>query len=436
MSLAMTDARRLSQDLKLAGTVESVALVDRLFEVIAFVACTSIRGLIHEREKTAPVAHFIAAGGAVAESAASFDEVVTKLRQITDDVDIPGAVYRYGNNLNNQLATQTAYKARAAARAFSSCMINGGFGTVALTATNVTGVALATGGTGPRTPLSADVGTGRIKQLVAAAVKTLAYWAPGDTGYGPYSVDMVSPANPQGVVLRSLNGTQWIKVNVTTASLAAGNVEDADVACTSATQQFDGVDRMCDPDQILAVVNTNGDLFTLARIHELIDACVAPPGTQKFLITSKRGARMITAVALAAAGGATPPTVALPWYGITKGAFPAVLDTPILITDAVGNAETVGTSANCETLYCVALGIPNGVPEEAPQRGPGLFAMYGASGLSAQAMGRTLMGMWLQDLGYIEGFDLYRTRIGWDCGLIHYAKQGIALRRGFTPLGA
>lgn len=438
MAQLLQDVLKQSPDLRLQGVVESAMMENDLFKVLPFYRATNAMGVKYLRVGSRPSTSFIKAGETVAESAATLEEVDGRIRHIVGDVDILGAADRLAGNA--QRGTQLALKASATARLAANALINGAYGTIALSGTNVTGVAMATagtapivgpdGGTGPRMPLSADVGTGAIKCTVAGAVKTLQFRAPGDTAYGTASAD-VAAGNPV-VLLRSAKKNLWIRVKVTSASLPAATAEDTDVACTSSTEEFDGLVRLVDDDMLLDPTGANGDNLTFSIVRRVIRKCKAPPGTRKFLIAGERDLEELCKI-YDSLGGATVQMQALPEYGIDQmPVFAGRVPILVISDDVLSCAETLGTSSDCSRLYCAAIGLPNPAEVDAPVQGVGIFGLFAGTNES-MAEGRNCAGMFIENLGPRATKDLHGTRVGWDLGLIHFATEGLAAAWGLTP---
>jgi hypothetical protein len=435
MAQLLKDALLLSPDLRLQGVVESAVLDHDLFKVLPFYRCTNALGMTYLRVKARPSTGFIPPGGDVVESAGSLEEVHARIRHIVGDVDVLGAADRLMGA--KQRGTHIALKASATARLAADAIINGAYGTAAFT---LAGVALASGGaagpdggTGPRMPLSGDVGPGSIECVVAGAVKTLHFKAPGDVNYGTASADLAS-GNPKGVVLRSGDRPNlWIRVDVTSASLP-GSTTAAAVTCTTSSEEFDGLIRMVDPSQIIDPEGANGDNMTFSVIRKTIRKCKAPPGTRRFLVMDERDLEE-TCKLYDALGGASVQQMALPEYGIESiPVFAGKVPILVISDDVLAPTETVGTNHDGSRIFCLGIGLPTerGEEKDAPMQGPGLFGVY-AGTAESMAEGRNCAGMFLEDLGSRAAKDLHGNRVGWDLGVVNYAAEGISCAWGLTP---
>ncbi len=442
-AIALADASRLSPDQLLGGLLETLAHENDLFKLLGFYRSPSPFGFAYNRLKTRPTVAWIGPGGAVTDSAATFEDCYASIRTVIGDVKNMGIVERLDGP--KQMGVQLGLKASALARAFMDQMVNGSFGTVALTGTNVTGVTMATvadwrglgpdGGTGPRMPVTSGTGykaasLGSIRCTVAGPVKTLQFRAPGDTAYGDASIDV---AAYNGVIrLRSGNPNLWIMVVVAFAGLPAATATDDDVTCTTATNQIDGLVRLVDPLQLIDPVGVNGDNCTPRKMRILRHACKDGPGTQAVFVMNWRDLNDLQSECVTEAAGASVSEMALSQYGIEK--IRSFEGTPILVCDDIGITETCGGSTDCSRVYCVALGTPGaaGLEENVPQQGPGLFGVYAGTD-SAMAEGRTCAGLFAKPVGAQEASDNVLYRVGWDVGLVQFYSEALACSWGITP---
>lgn len=118
MPLLRAEAEKLSNNDLLAGVVEEIIDRDELFALLPFTQVNA-KALVYNREKTLSEGSFIApVTGVVPEGAATFDEVVAKLRVLAGDVDVDKFLNQTMGDTNNQLAIQIAAKAKGLARKF------------------------------------------------------------------------------------------------------------------------------------------------------------------------------------------------------------------------------------------------------------------------------------------------------------------------------
>jgi hypothetical protein len=131
-------------------------------------------------------------------------------------------------------------------------------------------------------------------------------------------------------------------------------------------------------------MGTNGATLTLAKIDELIDAVQGMRA--EFLLMSKRTRRSLNT--LFRASGASMETRAD--FGRFIQYYNGI---PILIDDYISDAQTVGSSSDCSTIYAGMLGEEHG----------GLYAVYNSGGQSTPII--------VEDIGALETKDATRTRV-------------------------
>lgn len=147
---------------------------------------------------------------------------------------------------------------------------------------------------------------------------------------------------------------------------------------------FDGIDVICGglPASQTVSMGTNGATLTLAKLDELIDAVKTK---NIALIMTRRTRRTLqslvrnSGVSMEVRDGQF-----LEWVQMYNGV-------PIFINDFISDAQTVGTSSDCSTIYCFSLG-------EADQ---------GLVGLTAPG------GVQIERLGELESKDATRHRVKW-----------------------
>lgn len=124
MPLLKAEAEKLSQNDVVVGLIEEIITVNEMFELLPFVRVDG-KAYVYKREKTLPSASFLDVDEVVPESAATFDEIVTKLRILAGDVDVDKFLMETMSDTEDQLATQIALKMKAVARIFQDKMVNG-----------------------------------------------------------------------------------------------------------------------------------------------------------------------------------------------------------------------------------------------------------------------------------------------------------------------
>jgi hypothetical protein len=127
MALLRTEAEKLSNNQLIAGVIDQIIDRDDLFSVLPFVGVNG-KAYVYNRENTLGSADFIDPNDAISESAATFTEVVAKLRILAGDVDVDKFLQSTMGDTNDQMAIQIAKKAKAVARAFHQTLATGDSG--------------------------------------------------------------------------------------------------------------------------------------------------------------------------------------------------------------------------------------------------------------------------------------------------------------------
>lgn len=124
MPLLKAEAEKLSQNAVVQGLIEEIITVNEMFGLLPF---TQVNGkaFLYKRENALPTVAFLDPNEEVPESAATFTEVVTKLRILAGDVDVDKFLNETMSDTEDQLATQMALKVKAMARQFQDTAVNG-----------------------------------------------------------------------------------------------------------------------------------------------------------------------------------------------------------------------------------------------------------------------------------------------------------------------
>ena len=128
MPLLRTEAEKLSNNTLISGVIDEIIERDDLFAVLPFAKSPS-KAYVYERETTIGTADWLDPNDAVNESAATFTEVVAKLRILAGDVDVDKFLQTTMGDTNDQLAIQIAKKAKAVAREYHRVLATGNSGT-------------------------------------------------------------------------------------------------------------------------------------------------------------------------------------------------------------------------------------------------------------------------------------------------------------------
>lgn len=124
MPLLRVEAEKLSNNTLLSGVLEEIIDRDATFALLPFSRVDS-KALVYNRENTIPTATFIDVNANVPEGAATFTEVVAKLRILAHNVDVDNFLNRTMSDTNDQTALQISAAAKAIARRFQSTFAAG-----------------------------------------------------------------------------------------------------------------------------------------------------------------------------------------------------------------------------------------------------------------------------------------------------------------------
>lgn len=127
MALLKVEAERLSNNQLVAGVIDQIIERDDLFSVLPFVGVNG-KAYVYNRENSIGSADFLDPNDPVNESAATFTEVVAKLRILAGDVDVDKFLQSTMGDTNDQMAIQIAKKAKAVAQKFHQTLALGNSG--------------------------------------------------------------------------------------------------------------------------------------------------------------------------------------------------------------------------------------------------------------------------------------------------------------------
>lgn len=141
-SVTLAESAKLSQNELVAGVIENIITVNRMYELLPFDPIDG-NALAYDRENTlGPVATVgvgntdgVIGAGAVtgdnqserqaAKDAATFTQVTANLTTIMGDAEVNGLIQATRSNVNNQTGVQIASKSKSAGRKFQDKFING-----------------------------------------------------------------------------------------------------------------------------------------------------------------------------------------------------------------------------------------------------------------------------------------------------------------------
>ena len=124
MPLLKQEAEKLSNNQLVSGVIDEIIQRDDMFSVLPFMGVNG-KAYVYNRENTLGGADFLDPNDPINESAATFTEVVAKLRILAGDVDIDKFMQSTMGDSNDQMAVQIAKKAKAVARKFHQTLAQG-----------------------------------------------------------------------------------------------------------------------------------------------------------------------------------------------------------------------------------------------------------------------------------------------------------------------
>ncbi len=169
---------------------------------------------------------------------------------------------------------------------------------------------------------------------------------------------------------------------------------------TANPKSFDGLDKLCDPTQAISM-GANGAALNLDKLDELVDAVKG--GKPDLLVMSRRSRRSLNKLARTSGS----------FLEADRDEFGQMLQfydgIAIGVSDYISDAQTVGTSTDCSTIYAF-------------QMGEGALA-----GLTSPG------GLQVERVGSLEGKDATRTRIKWYASLAQFNTVKLARLTGVRP---
>lgn len=124
MPLLKVEAEKLSNNELVSGIITEIIDKEDLFAILPFMKVNS-KAYVYERENTLSEAEFLDPYDEVPEGAATFTEVIAKLRILAGDVDIDNFLDETMSDTNDQTSIQIAKKAKGLARKFKRTLAIG-----------------------------------------------------------------------------------------------------------------------------------------------------------------------------------------------------------------------------------------------------------------------------------------------------------------------
>lgn len=124
MPLLRAEAEKLSNNVLEQGVIEEIIDRDAMFAMLPFKRIVG-KAYMYNRELTLSEAEFLDPYEDVPEGAATFEEVVAKLRILIGDVDVDNFLDETMDDTNDQTAVQIAAKAKGLSRKFQRTLAIG-----------------------------------------------------------------------------------------------------------------------------------------------------------------------------------------------------------------------------------------------------------------------------------------------------------------------
>lgn len=134
-TVTLAESAKLAQDDLVAGVIENIITVNRMFEVLPFDGISG-NALAYNRENTLGDVQMAGIGDSVtAKNPATFTRVTSSLTTIIGDAEVNGLIQATRSDDTDQTAVQVASKAKSCGRQFQDQMLNGDG-----TGSNITGL--------------------------------------------------------------------------------------------------------------------------------------------------------------------------------------------------------------------------------------------------------------------------------------------------------
>jgi len=355
MALTLEEASKLSNDILLQGVVETIIKDSPILQRLPFIEIVG-NSLIYNREKTLPGVKWYNVNEAWDEPVPpTFDRITAELHILGEHADLDNFIKATRSNVQDVESTVVELTAKAVKYEFEDTFLNG-------------------------------LGTAESKDFLGIDGMVVVHpaWAASTA----YSLgDFVHATTFNGFRYECTTAGTSGASEPTWPLVEGDTVDDGTVTWTCRRSQLAIQDSAGDP--------TNGGTLTMAKLDELIDKIHG--GNPDLLLMSRRSRRKLNAL-IRAAGSGMMETDRDKW-----GNFVQVWDgIPTGISDWVSDAQTVGSSTDCSTIYAM-------------QFGEGALC-----GLTAPGH------LTVEPVGQLESKDATRTRIKWYVSLALFSEIKLA----------
>ncbi len=124
MALTLAEAAKLSNDVLLAGVIETIIQDSPVLQVLPFIEIVG-NGLTYNRENTAATASFFDVGDTWTESTPTFTQITATLKILGGDADIDNFLIATRSNVQDLEAAIVQLKAKALQQKFEDTFVNG-----------------------------------------------------------------------------------------------------------------------------------------------------------------------------------------------------------------------------------------------------------------------------------------------------------------------
>lgn len=124
-TVTLAESAKLTQDMLLAGVIESIVEINPLYDIMPFMPIEG-NALAYNREKVIGDTQFLGVGGTItAKAPAEFTKVTSGLTTIIGDAEVNGLIQATRSDYTSQQGIQVASKAKSLGRKYQDSMING-----------------------------------------------------------------------------------------------------------------------------------------------------------------------------------------------------------------------------------------------------------------------------------------------------------------------
>jgi HK97 family phage major capsid protein len=124
VALTLAEASKLSNDVLLAGVIETIIKDSPILQALPFIEIVG-NGLTYNRENAAATAAFYDVGDTWSESTPTFTQVTATLKIVGGDADIDNFLLATRSNLQDLEAAVVQLKAKAVQQKFEDTFVNG-----------------------------------------------------------------------------------------------------------------------------------------------------------------------------------------------------------------------------------------------------------------------------------------------------------------------